>query len=358
MSLGGQQPEVNGISAIEQGDLDGYSELLEELRGRIQTARVKAALAVNAELARLYWGIGKDIIRKQEEQGWGAKVMARLCGDLRKAFPGMKGFSVRNLKYMRGLAKAWPGAAIGQQLAAQLPWGHNILVIQKVKDPSEREWYIRPCVENGWSRNVLGMQIETGLYGRRKAGQSIFEHTHPAAQSDLAQGLLKDPYNFEFLGIAEGVRERELEQGLHLNIRNFLIELGQGVAFMGSQVQLTVGGEDFYLDLLFYHVKLRSHVVIELKTVIFKPEYAGKLNFYLSTVGELMRHADDRPSIGPILCRGKNRAVAEFCSRDLAKPSGISEYQLGGPLPGTLTNMLPSVDELEAELCRDRSSAE
>ncbi len=342
---------------MEGQDLGGYSELLEGLKGRIQKARGKAALAVNTELILLYWGMGKDILRRQEREGWGAKVMQQLSADLKRMFPDMGGLSVRNLSSMRDLARAWPEPQIVQQLVAKLPWGHNTRLIQKVKGRKEREWYVRACVENGWSRNVFEMQIETGLYARR-AGQSNFERTLPVTQSELVQGLLKDPYCFEFLGIAGGAREREIEQGLVSNIRRFLIELGQGFAFVGSQVPLQVGGDDFYLDLLFYHLKLRRYIVIELKAGSFKPEYAGKLNFYLSAVDDLMRHADDAPSIGIILCRGKNRVVAEYSLGNMTAPLGISEYQLTEVLPASLAGMLPSVEELEAELGRGQRGGE
>ena len=329
---------------------EGYPELLDDLKRRIAAARVRAALAVNAELVTLYWGIGKDIIARQEREGWGAKVLERLSADLRKAFPDMKGLSVRNLKYMRDLAREWPDEAIGQQLVAQIPWGHNIRLLQKVKDRREREWYIRACIEHGWSRNVLEMQIETGLYGRQGEGASNFERTLPAPQSDLVRETIKDPYNFEFLGIAEDAHERAIERGLVEHIRNFLLELGQGFAFMGSQVPLSAGGEDFYLDLLFYHVKLRCYVVIELKAGGFKPEYAGKLNFYLSAVDDLLRHPDDQPSIGLVLCRGRNEVVVEYALRDMSKPLGVSEYQLTESLPEQLRGQLPTVEQLEAEL--------
>ena len=329
---------------------EGYPEFLEELKSRIAAGRVKAALAVNSELVTLYLSIGRDILARQASQGWGAKVLERLSQDLRRAFPEMKGLSVRNLKYMRTLARELPEGSIGQQLAAQLPWFHSCTLVQKVKDPGERDWYAQACIEHGWSRNVLEMQIETGLYGRHGEATTNFERTLPAPQSDLARETLKDPYNFEFLAIAEDAHERAIERGLVEHIRDFLLELGQGFAFVGSQVPLEVGGEDYYLDLLFYHVKLRCHVVIELKAGGFKPEYAGKLNFYLSAVDDLLRHPDDQPSIGLVLCRGKNEVAVEYSLRDMTKPLGVSEYQLTDALPEKLMGALPSVKELEAEL--------
>lgn len=328
----------------------GYTELLEELKCRIAAARVKAALAVNAELVTLYWGIGKDNIARQQREGWGARVLERLSGDLRRTFPDMKGLSARNLSAMRDLAREWPDRAILPQLVARIPWGHNRTLIHKVKRREEREWYIRACIEHGWSRNVLEMQIETGLYHRQGEAATNFERTLPAPQSDLAHETLKDPYNFEFLTIAEDANERAIERGLVEHIRDFLLELGQGFAFLGSQVPLTVGNEAYFLDLLFFHVKLRCYVVIELKAGGFKPEYAGKLNFYLSAVDDLLRHSDDLSSIGLVLCRGKNKVAVEYSLRDLTKPLGVSEYKLTEALPEQLEGALPSVEELEAEL--------
>lgn len=328
----------------------GYPELLAELKTRIAAARVKAALAVNSALVMLYWSIGNDILVRQEREGWGAKVLERLSADLRRAFPDMRGLSVRNLKYMRDLARAWPGDSIGQQLVAQLPWGHNIRLLQKVKDGQQREWYLRACIEHGWSRNMFEIQIETRLFERSGGLLSNFERTLPAPQSDLIRQTFKDPYNFEFLGIAGDAHEREIERGLVAHMKRFLLELGQGFAFVGSQVQLEVGGENFYIDLLFYHVKLHCFFVLELKAGSFKPEYAGKLNFYLSAVDDLLRTAGDAPSIGLVLCRGRNKVAVEYSLRDMAKPLGVSEYELTSSLPEALRSMLPSVEELEAEL--------
>lgn len=329
---------------------ESYPELLEELKTRITGARVKAALAVNSALVMLYWSLGKEILVRQEREGWGAKVLRRLSDDLRRAFPELRGLSVRNLMYMRDFARAWPTASIVQRLVAQLPWGHNISLMHKVKDRGQREWYIRACIENGWSRSVLEMQIETRLFERSGSTISNFERTLPPAQSDLVRQTLKDPYNFEFLGIAKDAQERVIERGLVDRMRRFLVELGQGFAFVGSQVPLDVGGEDFFVDLLFYHLKLRCYVVLELKAGKFKPEYAGKLNFYLSAVDDLLRHAEDAPSIGLLLCRGRNKIAVEYSLRDLGKPLGISEYELTESLPDSLLGVLPSVEALEAEL--------
>jgi predicted nuclease of restriction endonuclease-like (RecB) superfamily len=262
----------------------------------------------------------------------------------------MQGFSPRNIKYMRALAEAWPDEAIVQQLVAQIPWGHNVRILDMTKSPAEREWYIRMTIENGWSRNVLVIQIEAGLYRRQGKAQTNFARTLPAPQSDLAQQLLKDPYNFDFLTLSQEAHEKDLESGLLIEIRKFLLELGVGFSFVGAQYPLDVGGEEFKIDLLFYHLKLRCFVVIDLKTGSFKPEYAGKMNFYLSAVDDLLRHPDDKPSIGLILCKGKNRIVAEYALRDLAKPLGVSEFRHLEKLPEQLKSNLPTIEELEAEL--------
>ena len=328
---------------------DAYAELLKELKGRIASARVKAALAVNAKLVTLYWHVGKGIIARQEQEGWGTKVLERLSRDLRKAFPDMKGLSARNLSAMRDFAREWPDESILPQLVARIPWGHNRTLLHKVKCKEQREWYILACIEHGWSRNVLELQIETDLYARQGGASSNFDRTLPAPQSALAQETLKDPYNFDFLTIGEDAHERAIERRLVDHIRKFLLELGQGFAFMGSQVPVAVGGEDFYIDMLFYHVKLRCYFVVELKAGKFKPEHAGKLNFYLSAVDDQLREPEDQPSIGLVLCRGRNELVVEYALRDMSKPLGVSEYVLTEALPNDLKGSLPSVAELEAE---------
>lgn len=328
----------------------GYQDLLARLKSQIQIAQVRAALAVNRELVLLYWGIGREILQRQVSEGWGAKVIDQLAQDLHRAFPDMKGLSLRNLKYMRALAEAWPEEAIVQQAAAQIPWFHNCVLLDKVKEPAERIWYIYQTIQNGWSRNVLVMQIESGLYRRQGKAITNFQATLPAPQSDLAQQLIKDPYNFDFLTLSADAHERDLERELQKHLRQFLLELGVGFAFVGSQVPLEVGGEDFRLDLLFYHLKLRCFVVIDLKMTPFKPEYAGKMNFYLSAVDDLLRHPDDRPSIGLILCKTKNQIVAEYAVRDMAKPLGIAEFQHLQDLPSQLKGTLPTIEEIEAEL--------
>ena len=262
----------------------------------------------------------------------------------------MQGFSPRNLKYMRALAEAWPDEAIVQQAAAQLPWFHNCVLLDKVKGRAERLWYIGQAIQNGWSRNVLVMQIESGLFRRQGKAITNFQTTLPAPQSDLARQILKDPYNFDFLTLTEEAHERDLEQALLAHLRQFLVELGVGFAFVGNQFPLDVGGEDFKLDLLFYHLKLRCFVIIDLKTGPFKPEYAGKMNFYLSAVDDMLRHPDDKPSIGIILCKAKNKIVAEYALRGIGKPLGVSEFQLLEKLPDQFKGTLPTIEEIEAEL--------
>jgi predicted nuclease of restriction endonuclease-like (RecB) superfamily len=339
-------------------DANNYQTLLMDLKQRIRTAQVRAALAVNRELVLLYWGIGKEILARQGHEGWGTKVIDRLAKDLRSAFPNMQGLSSRNLKYMRALAEAWPEEAIVQQVAAQIPWFHNCILLDKVKAPGERLWYVQQTIQNGWSRNVLAMQIETGLFRRQGKAVTNFQATLPSPQSDLAQQLIKDPYNFDFLTLTQEAQERDLERGLLTHVQQFLLELGVGFALVGSQVPLEVGGEDFRIDLLFYHLKLRAYIVIDLKMTPFKPEYAGKMNFYLSAVDDLLRHPDDKPSIGLILCKSKNRFVAEYAIRDIAKPLGVAEFRYLEQLPEKLKGTLPTIEEIEAELDKPEALGE
>ncbi len=282
--------------------------------------------------------------------GWGGKVIEKLASDLRLEFPEMKGLSYRNLLYMKQMAAAWPEREFTQQLVAQIPWDHLLRILDRVKDPVEREWYLRGIIENGWSRTILDYQIDSDLYGRNGKGITNFQQTLPVTQSKLAQQVLKDPYNFDFLGLGDDAHEREIQRGLLRHLREFLIELGAGFAFVGSEVQLEVGGENYYVDLLFYHLQLRCYVVIELKTTDFKPEHAGKLNFYLSAVDDILRHAEDQPSIGLIICRGKNGIIAEYSLRDMHKPMGVVDHLLSHSLPDKLKGRLPTIAELEAEL--------
>ncbi|WP_257236477.1 PDDEXK nuclease domain-containing protein [Nostoc sp. 'Peltigera malacea cyanobiont' DB3992] len=280
----------------------------------------------------------------------GRKVINRLAADLQKAFPEMKGFSLRNLKYMRAFAEAYPDEQLVQQAAALIPWFHNCVLLDKVKDSSEREWYIQQTIQHGWSRNILVHQIESKLYHRQGKATTNFNHTLPQAQSELAQQLLKDPYTFDFLNLGEDFLERDLERALINHIRDFLLELGVGFGYLGSQYHLEVGGEDFYIDLLFYHARLHCYIVIDLKIEEFKPEYSGKMNFYVSAVDDLLRQPDDQPTIGMILCKSKNKVIAEYSLRDMHKSIGVSVYQLKNTLPEALQGNLPTIEQLEAEL--------
>lgn len=330
----------------------GYATLLAALKRRIREAHVRAALAVNTELVILYWHIGHEILKRQHRQGWGARIIDRLSADLRAAFPEMKGFSPRNLKYMRAFAVAWPALEIVQQLAAQLPWFHSCLLLDRVKDPTIRLWYARQAIEHGWSRAILDAQIDTGLHQRSGKAVTNFKATLPSPHSDLAQQTLKDPYVFDFLTLGPDAQERDLERGLIEHVRDFLLELGVGFAFVGSQVKLDVGEEEYFIDLLFFHLTLRCFVVIDLKSGAFKPEYAGKMNFYLSAVDAQLRQEGDAPSIGLVLCKQKNKLVVEYSLRDTMKPIGVSAYRLVERLPSELRGRLPTVEQLEAELSR------
>lgn len=324
---------------------ENYAALLSDLKGRIQRAQIKAALAVNQQLILLYWQIGRDILARQKQQGWGSKVIDRLARDLKRAFPDMKGFSPRNLKYMRAFADAWPDEQFVHQLGAQIPWKHNCVLLDKVKDPEVRQWYIQQTIQNGWSRNILEVQIESELYRRQGGAVSNFDRTLPPLQSDLAQNLVKDPYNLDFLSLTQAVSERELEGALVSHMRDFLLELGVGFSFVGSQYRLEVSGNEYFLDMLFYHLKLRCYVVIDLKVTEFRPEYSGKMNFYVAAVDDLLRYPDDLPTIGIILCKSKDRTIAEYALRNVNTPIAVSTHQL----PQQLKENLPSIEQLEME---------
>ena len=328
----------------------GYVDWLLDLKSRIHTAQQRAALAVNRELVLLYWQIGRDILARQTEQGWGAKVIERLAHDLREAFPDMKGFSPRNLKYMRAFAEAWPDAEFVQAVLAQLPWYHQLALLDKLASPEARRWYAAKAIENNWSRNVLVMQIETRLRERSGAAVSNFAASLPKPQSDLARESLKDPYRFDFLGLTDEAQEREIENALVRHVTEFLLELGAGFAFVGRQVLLDVGGEEFFIDLLFYHLKLRCYVVIELKAGKFKPEHLGQLGFYLTSVDRQVKAEHDNPTIGLLLCKSKNKVVAEYALGDKSQPMGIAEYKLLESLPENLQTSLPSIEQIESEL--------
>ncbi len=344
--------EIPGAAAAPAATPTGYSELLEQLKTRIHASQTRAAVAVNHQLVLLYWWIGREILERQRREGWGAHVTHRLSADLRREFPKMTGFSPRNLRYMKAFATAYPDEDYVQAALARIPWYHNLTLLEKVKDPARRRWYVAQTLEHGWSRNVLVHQIESGLFERQGRAVTNFEDTMPAPRSDLAGEMLKDPYSFDFLGLGPEARERDLEQGLIEHIQRFLLELGAGFAFVGRQVPMEVAGESFYLDLLFYHLKLRCFVVIELKLGAFRPEHAGKMSFYLTAVDELLRHPGDEASIGLVLCKTRKRLIVEWALRDLGKPVGVSSYEvrLVEALPEELRGRLPSIEELERGL--------
>jgi predicted nuclease of restriction endonuclease-like (RecB) superfamily len=366
-------------------DIRTYSGLLSDIKTRIRQAQIKATLSANAEMILMYWDIGRMVSEKKGREGWGAVVIPRLAYDLRNELPEIKGFSERNIKLMAQFFNNYPNAfTIGQQAVAQLqsneksttikvpqpvaklssiefpkdlqqlvakiPWGHNILLMGKVKDLSTRYWYMQQIIEQGWSRDALGLMIKNNAHNRQGAAVTNFQQRLPSPQSDLARQLLKDPYIFDFLTLEEPFHERELEVGLVRHLEKFLLELGQGFAFVGRQYQLEISRKDFYIDLLFYHLKLRCFVVIELKKGDFKPEYAGKMNFYCSAVDDTLKHATDQPTIGLILCQTKDRLIAEYSLRDIYKPIGVSDYELTRALPDNLKSVLPTIEEIEAEL--------
>lgn len=344
-----------------------YAAFIRDIKSRIQTAQIKAAVAVNQGMLRLYWDLGERIVAKQREAAWGDGFLAQMSRDLQAEFPEMKGFSKRNLEMMRQWFLFWSAdPAIAKQLASQLegseigqqavvpilfiPWWHNIVIIQQAKNPGEALFYVRKTLQNNWSRAVLTHQIESGLYGREGRAVTNFEATLPAPQSDLARQTLKDPYAFDFLTLREQYDERELEDALVKHVTRFLLELGAGFSYLGRQYRLEVGGDEFFIDLLFYHVTLHCYVVVELKAVKFQPEFAGKLNFYISAVDGLLKTAQDNPTIGILICKSKNNTVVEYALRDVHKPIGVSEYAITRNLPDAFKSSLPSIEQIEAEL--------
>lgn len=322
-----------------------YINFLSDLKKKIQTAQIKANVSINRELILLYWNIGKEILNNQQNNGWGSKIIDKLSKDLLKLFPNMKGFSVRNLKYMRQFVECYQDIEFVQQLVAQIPWGHNILIMN-INNVEEKVFYIEQTIQNNWSRNVLSIQIDSDLYHRQLINNKTtnFNLTLPKIDSDLAIGLIKDPYKFEFLGLSAEAKELDIEKGLINHLKEFLLELGTGFAFVGEQYHIEVGGEDFYIDLLFYHLQLRCFIVIELKAGEFKPEYIGKLNFYLSTVDNTLKQTIDKPTIGLLLCRNKNKTIAQYSLNKITSPMGVVEYTT------KQTKVLPTVQELENEL--------
>jgi len=374
------------VSDLPAKSLRGYADLLAQVKSRIRQAQTRAMFSANAEMIRLYWDIGNLVLTRQAAKGWGSSVIPLLARDIRNDLPEVKGFSERNIGYMirfareypilqQPVAKLLPGAkgSILQQpvakladatdpgqlerLVVQLPWGHSLSLIEKVKDLATRVWYMKATLQNGWSRDILKTMIDSQAHKRQGNAINNFTGQLPPAQSDLAIQTLKDPYIFDFLTLEEPFHERELETQLLRHLEEFLIELGQGFAFVGRQHRVVVGGEDFYVDLLFYHLRLRSFIVIDLKTGAFKAEYAGKMNFYLSSIDDDLRHPTDSASIGLILCQDRNRVVAEYALRGMTKPIGISEYELTRALPKELQSSLPTIDQIEAELATETAGA-
>ncbi|NEQ48467.1 MAG: DUF1016 domain-containing protein [Leptolyngbya sp. SIOISBB] len=317
---------------------DGYRELLEGLKQQIRTAQVKAALSVNRELILLYWHIGREILSRQQTEGWGSKVITRLAQDLKCEFPDAKGFSARNLKYMRALADAYSDEQIVLRVIAQIPWGHNQTLLNKLDSQEQRLWYATETIKNGWSRPILTAQIETDLYQHEHGAVTNFEHTLPPTQSELARGVLKDPYNFEFLTIAKDAETLDLKRALVDHLRDFLLELGFGFSFVGQNYHISVDDQDFYLDMLFYHFRLRCFVVVQLELGEFQPEHSGRMNFYLSAVDDQERGESDQPTIGIILCKSKGKTIVDYSLRHLQNPIAVT------------THKLPSAEQLQSEL--------
>ncbi|MGA2747217.1 MAG: PDDEXK nuclease domain-containing protein [Verrucomicrobiota bacterium] len=369
--IGGQDGKPSAALPV------GYANLLADLKARVRAAQLRAVVSVNRELILLYWDIGRIIVEAQKTKGYGKQVVERLAQDLQKEFPGTAGFSPQNVWFMRSFYLAWP--AMPQKLSqvvresktailsqpvresaasappapiSELPWGHNRLLLTKLEAPAIRLWYAHKVIEHGWSRAVLTHHIETQLHKREGKAVTNFQRTLPPPQSDLAEQTLKDPYNFDFLTIRSDAHERDLEQGLLDHIQTFLLELGVGFAFVGRQYHMEISGQDYYLDLLFYHLRLRCYVVIDLKMKAFEPEFAGKMNFYLSAVDDQLRHADDRQSIGLLLCKERDHLTIEYALRDLKKPIGVAQWQtkLVESLPKNLKGSLPTVAEIEAEI--------
>ncbi len=327
-----------------------YNDFFAQIKNQVSKSQSRAAQYVNKELILLYHAIGLMILKSQEENAWGAKIIDKLSQDLKSEFPQMKGFSPRSLKYMRKFAQEYPDYEFVQAPLAQLTWYHNITLIDKISDKRTRLFYIKEAIENNWSRNVMVSQIEAKLHQRKGKAITNFDKTLESTQSELANNILKDPYIFDFLNLGKQAHEREMEKNLVQYVEKFLLELGAGFAFVGRQYHLEIADQDFYIDLLFYHIKLRSFIIIELKDQEFKPEYAGKMNFYLSAVDDLLKHESDNPSIGLILCKTKNNVLAEYALRDMSKPIGLSEYRIDKAIPENIKSELPTIEELEAYL--------
>jgi len=359
LSRGKQKPQASFPVGGNKLDLPSdYPATLADIKQRIKSERLRLTLTANAALILLYWDIGQVILHRQNQQGWGAKIIDDLSQDLKHAFPEMSGFSPRNLKYMRNFANAWLDREFVQRTVAQIPWRSNLTLLEKLDNTDERCWYAEQTIQNGWSKDMLALQIETALHQRQGKALNNFKLALPPNDSDLATQIFKDPYLFDFLGTADTRKEREVEQTLITHIQQFLLELGSGFAFVGRQVLLEVGDQDFRLDLLFYHLKLRCYVVIELKAVPFDPAFTGTLNMYLSAVDDLLRHPDDKPTIGLLLCKSKNAVIVEYALEGYRRPMGVAQWeaQLTQSLPDDLKGSLPSIEEIEAELKDDGDS--
>lgn len=331
-------------------EIEKYNSFLVDIKTQIKLSQQKAFNAVNQEMISLYFNIGKMIDTWQKELGWGAKVIDKLSLDILNEFPTMSGFSTRNLKLMVQFYKEYSNDEFVQPIVAQIPWTHNIILIQKIKDKSLRFWYMEQTLQNGWSKDILSLMINSEVHNRTGNLVSNFSQILPPLESDLVQQSFKDPYRFDFLTITEPFKERELENNLIKHMEKFLIELGSGFAFVGRQYKLEIGDDEFYIDLLFYHLKLRCFIVVELKKGKFKPEYSGQVNFYCSAIDGILAQKDDKPTIGLILCQEKNEIVAEYSLKNMTQPIGISEYQLTEVLPKEFESSLPTIEEIEQEL--------
>lgn len=327
-----------------------YKALFERIKIQVQQSQIKAMLSVNKEMLLLYWNIGKEILQRQEKEGWGTKVIAQLARDLKRNFPNMGGFSERNLKYMRAFAKVYPDFEIVQPPVAQLTWSHNLILIDKIKDEKIRFWYAEQAIINGWSRDMLVIHIERKLHQVQGALPTNFQKNLPAADSDLVQQAFKDPYIFDFLHLTDDAKEREIEDAMMKHITTFLLELGQGFSFVGRQYPIEVSNKEYKIDLLFYHLKLRCFVVIDLKARAFMPEDAGKINFYVNAVDEYLRHENDNPTIGIVLCKAKDNVLAEFALKGISTPVGVAEFRLTEALPDDIQSSFPTIEALEEEL--------
>ncbi|DAB30028.1 MAG TPA: hypothetical protein CFH84_06250 [Sulfurimonas sp. UBA12504] len=327
-----------------------YITFLSEIKGKIQTAQIKASIKVNEELLRLYWELAQMIVIAQKTAVWGDNLIEQMSNDLKAEFPDMKGFSATNIKYMRNWYLFWQNRPQLVDKIFKIPWGHNREIITKMKHPEEALFYVQKTVENSWSRSVLVHQIESQLYHREGKAISNFDAKLPQPQSDLAKAILKDPYCFDFLTLTQKHDEKELETALMEQITHFLLELGSGFAFVGRQYRLRVAGDEFVIDLLFYHIKLKCYIVVELKTMKFKPEFAGQLNFYVSAIDGELRESSDNPTLGMLICKSKNDTVVEYALGKISNPIGVSEYQLSSQLPKEFISSLPSIEAIEAQL--------